>query len=147
MSWSSPKFVNMVELCLKTGCFCTLSWPLDPFFYSLTPLLQSFVIFVGFGPGVHIDILSCKEKKQIVHLMKWSSSLWKTNLRPHQFLSSSVDCWPICRWWRRWWGSGARLHQRHQLLWLAQSCSKTQSSLVREPSDRQKGGARWRIWA
>lgn len=40
---------------------------LTPLFFSLVPFLKSFVVFVGFGPGVHVDIVGCKEKNQITH--------------------------------------------------------------------------------
>lgn len=46
---------------------------LFPFSLALTScslFMQSLVVFIEIGPGVHIDVVSCEERNQITHLTK-----------------------------------------------------------------------------
>lgn len=66
-----PQICKYGVIPIKNRLFLDSLNLLTPSFCSVAGLFWlSFVVFVGFGPGVHVDIVSCKVKKKKVIEMK-----------------------------------------------------------------------------
>lgn len=65
-----PQICKYGVIPIKNRLFLNSLNLLTPSFLSVLLFWQSFVVFVGFGPGVHVDIVSCKAKKK--GSLKWN---------------------------------------------------------------------------